>query len=500
MSQPAAGARAVAVLRLRRPHPRAARLLRLLLVSCVGVVAAFTALATVVSVAHPVGPVDVRLSVRPSLHGGTEVDVPPLGQLALRTHQGPLQLRARVTGIRLAAAREALAQGASSDSLAEGATRDVRAGVERLLVRGSVVALLAAALACLMLFRRLSAAAVGAGATAVVLLLSLATAAATVRPRALTEPTYTGLLAQAPALIGSARDIDARFNTYRRQLTAVVTNVTELYNTLSTLSDASFPDDIRVLWVSDIHDNPEAFDVMRSLISQFKVTAVVDTGDLSDHGLAAENQLYGAIGGLGVPYIYVRGNHDSTGATQAYVAKLPNVTVLDGRTADIAGLRWAGMGDPLFTPDKSAKSGPGKDTDFLHDFGNKLVGVIDASPTPVDVALVHDPTMAEPLFGHVPLVLDGHVHHRAHANRDSTLELTQGSSGGAGLRNLEGETPLDLEMSILHFDPTTHALLAVDDITLGGLGERSIRVQRHAASSYAPDPGATPSSVPSASG
>ena len=74
--------------------------------------------------------------------------------------------------------------------------------------------------------------------------------------------------------------------------------------------------------------------------------------------------------------------------------------------------------------------------------------------------------------------------------------LFRSSSGGAGLRNLEGEEPLSLEMSILHFDPTSRALLAVDDITLGGLGERSIRVQRHAASSYADDPEPSPSPTP----
>lgn len=60
---------------------------------------------------------------------------------------------------------------------------------------------------------------------------------------------------------------------------------------------------------------------------------------------------------------------------------------------------------------------------------------------------------------------------------DGTVELTQGSSGGAGLRTLDGDQPLPLQMSVLHFD-RDGALLAVDDITIGGLGQRSVTVER----------------------
>ena len=41
---------------------------------------------------------------------------------------------------------------------------------------------------------------------------------------------------------------------------------------------------------------------------------------------------------------------------------------------------------------------------------------------PVDVALVHEPGMAAPLMGSVPLLLDGHVHERRSRVADGTLE------------------------------------------------------------------------------
>ena len=72
--------------------------------------------------------------------------------------------------------------------------------------------------------------------------------------------------------------------------------------------------------------------------------------------------------------------------------------------------------------------------------------------------------------GSTPLVLAGHTHRRKASTVDGTLLLTEGSTGGAGLRGLEGEEPTPLELSVLYLDRTTHRLQAYDDITLGGLG------------------------------
>jgi hypothetical protein len=54
----------------------------------------------------------------------------------------------------------------------------------------------------------------------------------------------------------------------------------------------------------------------------------------------------------------------------------------------------------------------------------------------------------------------------------------QGSTGGAGLRALEGEYPEPLTCTVLYLDPVTGALQAYDEITLGGLGETEVTIQR----------------------
>lgn len=466
------------------------RTAKALVVAAVSLVAAGVAVSPLGGTDRQIGPVDARVSIVPSLRGGTVVDLPPLGQLALDTHDGPLQVRARVDGIRLDAAQQLLTGGTSSAALVEEVTADVRSALVDVALRSAVVALVAGGLACLVVVRSGRSALAGVAVTAVALVASGGIAAATVRPSALTEPTFTGLLSQAPALIGSAQDIGTRFTTYSQQVTKLTANVTQLYGALSTLPVDTLPADdsqIAVLWVSDIHDNPEAFAVMPSLIEQFGVAAVVDTGDISDHGTAAENAIYDPVERLGVPYLYIRGNHDSA-LTQAHLAAMDNVVVLDqGAVADVAGLRWAGTGDPQFTPDQSVSLDEDAVQALMDRAGQLVAAGVEQSAAdgePVDVALVHRRTMADPLYGLVPLVLDGHTHRRSSTVVDGTLKLTQGSSGGAGLRTLEGGQAQALTMSVLHFDAVDKTLLAVDDITLGGLGQQSVTVERHAASSF----------------
>jgi hypothetical protein len=61
---------------------------------------------------------------------------------------------------------------------------------------------------------------------------------------------------------------------------------------------------------------------------------------------------------------------------------------------------------------------------------------------------------------------------------EGSVLMVQGSTGGAGLRGLEGEYPEPLTCTVLYLDPDTGALRAYDEITLGGLGETEVTIQR----------------------
>ena len=426
-----------------------------------------------------VGPVEAGMSLRPAWTGETVVDASPLGTLTFRTHNAPLRLRITLENIDQERAKALIEDPRLADRLPEMIESDLLDGVRALLIRSLLCAGAGAMVAVILVHRRPRTALIGLLAASVALSATGALAALTFRPNSLVEPRYSGLVAAAPSLVGSAESIVTRFESYRAQLTKLVTNVSKLYETVSTLplyeADTKT---IRVLHVSDIHINPIAWNVIHSLQDQFSVDFIIDTGDISDHGTKAENKFVEEIGKLKVPYVYVRGNHDSM-TTQKAVAKQKNAIVLDDTSKKVAGLTIYGLGDPRFTPDKTtdAYSNP----ESLGEFARAHLGKVGEP----DLIAVHDPDVGRGFSGLAPMILSGHTHERrTNMLPTGTRLLIQGSTGGAGLRALEHAQPTPVQASVLYFDKETRRLRAWDDITLGGLGEQSVYIQRH----VEPDP------------
>ncbi|MDF5754506.1 metallophosphoesterase [Spongiactinospora sp. TRM90649] len=475
---------------------RASRWTAIVLVAGFG---AWLGIAVSGGVHSSLGPVEVGMSLRPAWDGQTVVDVNPLGTLLFDSHDAPLRLRVTLENIDQEQARAMIEDPRLADRLPELIEQDLRAGVTELVIRSALFSLAGALLAGLIVFRRVRVAMATLMVATVCVVGTGTLAAATFRPQSLIEPRYTGLLTGAPSLVGSAESIVTRFESYRAQLTKLVSNVSQLYDTVSALPvyDGD-PNSIRVLHVSDIHINPIAWNLIKTVTSQFKIDMIVDTGDLTDHGSKPEDNFVKEIGKLDVPYVWVRGNHDSKG-TQRAVAKQRNAVVLDGRTAEVGGLTIYGIGDPRFTPDLSAKSN--SDPTFLRGFGQTR----DVGKKPVDFIAVHDPIIAEGFSGRAPAVLAGHAHARSSKLLPSgTRVLIQGSTGGAGLRALEHEEPTPVMASVLYFDKETRRLEAWDDITMGGLGQQSVQIQRHVEErpqrTIHPEPSSAPSPTGSLNG
>lgn len=479
------------------------RVLLALELAAVGLLGAILGLLVAGTVTTAVGPFQSEMSLTPSASGSTVVAIPPLGELQLDTHDGPVRLGVRITQLRDEAARTIVADPESLRGLGDEVNADLRSGVQSLVVRTVLVTVAGAALLGLLVFRRWRATLAAAGAGLASLVVAGAISAATFDDTSLAEPRYTGLLASAPTAVGDVRDIVERFDAYQLQLGRLVANVSELYSVTSALPVFTPDDDtVRLLFVSDLHLNPGAFDVIESVAEQFRVDAVLDAGDINDWGSAAEARYVAGISRLDVPYVWVRGNHDSS-LTQAAVARQPNAVVLDGpEIVEVAGVRMLGQGDARFTPDKTTRDDDAP-TEVITAVGNALREALEDEPTPPDVVLLHDPIAAGPLLGEVPLVLAGHRHERLVETVDGTTVFIQGSTGGAGLRALEGEDPTPVMLSVLYLDRESGRLQAYDDITLGGLGVSDARISRtvvaepeEATATPRPTPRPTPAASP----
>lgn len=462
----------------------------------VGLVGAWLGLLAGGRLDAPVGPLETRLSVGPSISGGTEVAIPPLGELRVDTHAGPMRLTAAVTRINAAEARRIFSNPSIVDGLGDQVTEDLIGAVRVVVIRSAVAAVAGALLLGVMVFRRRGRLVLAAsGVSLAVVLAGGVTAAATWDPKSINEPQYTGLLASAPTVVGDARDIVRDFQVYEAQLAKLVTNVSRLYDVTSTLpAYRPDPSTVRLLFVSDLHLNPSAWELIRPVTEQFEIDLIVDAGDISDHGTAAENNYLEPIGALGVPYVWVRGNHDSQ-LTQAGVAAQPNAVVLDGQVEEVGGLRFVGAGDPRFTPDKNTRDEVAPPT--VSQVGLTIAGVARRSAEagePVDIAVVHDGEAATEIDGTAPLILSGHYHRREQNMLPrGSLSFFQGSTGASGLRGLENEKPTPARASVLYIDRETGQLQAWDDITLGGLGLVSAKIERKIyAEQFPPDERADP--------
>nr|WP_107909501.1 metallophosphoesterase [Streptomyces chartreusis] len=478
-----------------QPHPWT-RALGLLTVVLLG---AWLGLLIVGNVRAPVGPMNTTMTLRPSLTGGTKINVSPLGALTLDSHIAPVRLDVNVDQLDPERAQALVDHPERLSGLQDEVAQDVAHGTRDLAVRSCVAVVTGAAALGLAVYRRPRRALAAGGMALTLLAASGGTAYATWNPESVLEPKFSGLLSSAPSLVGNARSIVTEFDVYQKELARLVTNVTKLYDATSTLpAYAPDPSTIRVLHVSDIHLNPASWKIIASLVSQYKVNVIVDSGDTMDHGTAAENGFLDPVEDLGAPYVWVRGNHDSR-LTQRYLENLKNVTVLDdGKARTIAGLRFAGIGDPQFTPDRSQVAGG--------DAANELAGARLASAlrdqraagTPVDVAVAHEPVAVRQTDGEVPLALAGHLHHQEmEVMQYGTRLRLEGSTGGSGLRAVEGKHPDPIQTSILYFDRDTRRLQAWDEIELGGLGLTTAEVRRHLVEEN--QPGATDSPSPTGS-
>lgn len=441
------------------------------------------------------GPFNAEMRITPSVAGDTSVLIPPLGSLHLNTHDGLTHLTIQLGTLDQARTQAMITEPGGVTRAAESVADDVVRGVIRAGLGSLGAAVLGAMLLAAMVFRDRRRVAWAGGLSLVLMLASFGTAAATFRISAVEEPRYEGLLVNAPALVGDVQRIADDYQRYTEQLQRIVTNASSLYTAISTL-DTFAPDETmtRVLHVADLHLNPAAWPIMRTVVEQYGIDFVIDSGDIVDWGTGPETRYLESIRVMGVPYLYVRGNHDSP-LTQQAVAEQPNAIVLDDEVVTVAGLTVAGIGDPRFTPDQQTRPHTDEERELSQqtviDAGGVLADTIRRYGEPVDVAAVHDWRAAELLDGVVPVVLAGHSHSRQigpvqqpQEGEDDvepvpgeTVLMVQGSTGGAGLRGLEGEHPEPLALSVLYFNEPGQ-LVAYDDITVGGHGLSQASVQR----------------------
>lgn len=254
-----------------------------------------------------------------------------------------------------------------------------------------------------------------ARATGAALLAAALTAAAVVgtyRPDRVTGFSSTGILSTVQAnttLLDDVEERSAQAAPYLANLVALTSALQAKY----TPPQDDTATALRLLLISDLHVGNQ-YPLVKRLIAEEDIDAVVDSGDLVTFGTVGEAEaagLFEGIASLGVPYVFVRGNHDATSATDDALLRrlgtIPNVVLLqpDATTfaeAELHGIRIRGVNDTRWFGDSGTRSAAMQEPAI-----RAYEEAFADTPAP-DLLVTHHPATARALEAGV--AVNGHMH------------------------------------------------------------------------------------------
>ncbi len=253
----------------------------------------------------------------------------------------------------------------------------------------------------------------------------------TYQPARLETFTLTGIL----GTVQRNADLLEGVETRAEQVTPYLKNLLALS---AALQDKYVPQTLdrpvaaRLLLVSDIHGGNQ-YPLMKTIIEEERIDAVIDSGDLVNFGTATEADAVGLLQGiasLGVPYLFVKGNHDGRSDVDRELldrlAAVPHVVLLepDARTyaiESIHGVRIAGFNDPRWFGDdntnNAAKQKPA---------AARFNAAMADQPVP-DIVVSHEPASVRDV-ARAGIRINGHMH--ASQLQDSRIGVGTFTGGG----------------------------------------------------------------------
>ncbi len=274
--------------------------------------------------------------------------------------------------------------------------------------------------------------------------------------------TTDGLLAH----IYDNRSLMSNIQTRSRQMEPFITSLLVLSTELQQKFVPPESDQLiaaKFLLVSDMH-GVNQYPMLKQIIAERGITAVIDTGDLTNFGYSEEINASGfaaSIESLGVPYLITLGNHDANKADSNEIAtrlsQIKNVILLQPDTdtynqASINGVTIAGFNDPRYFGDDNKENNK-KQIPAITRFNESFVDLL----TP-DIVTTHEPYGAEGIEK-AGITINGHMHKADLKNN----RIQVGSFTGGGLFNRapntkEGiDTNPPYEFDILTIDSSCQA-------------------------------------------
>ena len=395
---------------------------------------------------------ELTAKVSPAIPGGRVLlDLGPFGELSWHTHRTPVDVRASFVIGRNPRALPDLEQ-----------LRDLR--VEFLLRKLPWLALTGVFFGLLLVDGRIRVRAIAAGVGAVSVMaaggLLVGATILTFDAKGLDRPSYRGPIEDAPRVLSILKEVGRDVAGARRNINKVAQGLERLH---TQIVDSAAPIDtrptVRMLVISDIHNNPLGLLIAQQLVKQFGTAIVLNAGDSTDRGTQPEAELFARFGDLAPRQIVVGGNHEDI-PTMNRIRTMKGVTLLEHDRTDFAdlgnGITILGDSDPNSYTVSSDPFDPTAQAQIPASCAALLGRWEQTHPT---ILMVHDPRQGacaaeEAKKEQQPLVFVwGHTHKQALSVNGTVLQLSDGTSGANGIKSNVSGT---FGFGLLEFDAETH--------------------------------------------
>lgn len=414
----------------------------------VGILGAFLLVSALSSQDITINAMDFSLSLKLLDRGYTVIDIPPLGTIRARTHQSPLMFRISLKNINLERLSELVAAQEPKQIFSE-LQLILRRQVIAFLLRIVATAFMGGLGVGLLILRRPKEALLAGTVGLLAFSLLIGSAALTYDDKAFREPEFEGIVEAAPWLMGVAEEALVAVQGLDAKLKIITDNILILFESLRYLGGGggSVDGEIKILHVSDIHNNPIGVSLAKQMAVSFGVDLIIDTGDVTDYGTPLEADLVRGIEETGLPWIFVPGNHDSPSVIETF-RKLNNVYVLEDEVLYLEELDLvvAGAADPA----SQSTAMTVRPREEYRKAAGRLRAKIEQSAYSPALIVAHHPYIVEEFTDIYALLLHGHSHRVNIRVMNNALVIDAGSTGGAGIRGLMTSGELPYSMVLLH--------------------------------------------------
>lgn len=412
--------------------------------------------------------------------GGTIINVPPVGKLYLKTHHAPWQFIFTLDAIDFSKLEKQLDSLPLKEEWLKTLEQETLHAILKLFLLVIAIGLSGAFITLWVL--RIKPFTkdfyYGISGPLLLILLLIAITGLTYDSDAVETPHYQGVLASAPwamNLVTMGLDNIEVIGDNLKKISRDLPNLFKQAGQIKNIGDLRF--DLVALHVSDIHNNPAAFEFISELVYNFKIELIIDTGDLTDYGTPLEAEIINQIAKIRIPYIFVPGNHDSPLIINR-LKKIPFVKVLEQGIINTKGLTIAGQADP-------ASLAYNSDLASEEEFRNSaavLKETLQNTEKVPNIVLIHNRELVKELTGQmpIPLILHGHDHQYRLTTEANTIINDTGTTGAAGLRGLT-EEGVPYSATILYWRKSPDGemnLKALDSIKINGAVGK-LTIERH---------------------